>query len=121
MIIRDLLNGIVWRIDMSWFLARLVEASDVPIRNREEALELLPKPDYSDGRTKQSFKDSTDINKILKKAQKTGSLSFAMKYDKQTFGEFAGVDLLGAYSQAERAKSIFAELPSEIRREYTRS
>ena len=28
----------------------------------------LKEKDYSDGRTKQAFKDSCDINKILKKA-----------------------------------------------------
>ena len=37
-------------------------------------------PEYKDGRTKQSFKDSTDINKILKKAQRTGSIAHLNKY-----------------------------------------
>lgn len=73
---------------------------------------------YDDGRAKQAFKDSCDINKIIKKAQKVGSLAFAQKYDKQVFGEFSGVDLLGAYQQVERAREIFAELPSEVRKEF---
>ena len=73
---------------------------------------------YNDGRTKQSFKDSCDINKILKKAQKTGSLAFAEKYGEQTFGEFEGYDLLEAYGKIERANAVFAELPSEVRNDF---
>ncbi len=75
-------------------------------------------PDYSDGRTKQSFKDSTDINKILKKAQVSGGLSHALKYEEAVYGEFTGVDLLGAFEQCRRAQAIFADLPAEVRREF---
>ena len=74
--------------------------------------------DYSDGRTKQAFKDSCDINKILKKAQKTGSLAFAEKYGKQQFGEFENYDLLEALQKVERAEEIFMELPSEVRKDF---
>lgn len=73
---------------------------------------------YNDGRTKQSFKDSTDINKILKKAQLSGGLSHAMKYDSAIYGEFTGIDLLGAYDQIGRAQTIFNDLPSEVRNEF---
>ncbi len=78
----------------------------------------LISPVYDDGRTKQSFADSTDINKIIKKAQISGGLSHALKYDAAVYGEFTGVDLLGAYNQVERAKQIFGELPSEVRNEF---
>ena len=73
---------------------------------------------YNDGRTKQAFKDSTDINKILKKAQKAGGLAHALKYDAAVYGEFTGVDLLGAFEQCGRAQAIFADLPAEVRREF---
>ena len=73
---------------------------------------------YNDGRTKQAFKDSTDINKILKKAQKGAGLAHALKYDKAVYGEFTGVDLLGAFEQCGRAQAIFADLPAEVRREF---
>lgn len=73
---------------------------------------------YDDGRTKQSFKDSTDINKILKKAQKTGSLSHVQKYDSAVYGEFQGYDLLEAHGMVTRAQEIFDDLPSEIRNEF---
>ncbi len=73
---------------------------------------------YEDGRTKQSFKDSTDINKILKKAQKAGTIAHLNKHPKAVYGEFTGVDLLGAFDQVKRAEAIFADAPSEIREEF---
>ncbi len=78
----------------------------------------IEEKDYSDGRTKQAFADSCDINKILKKAQKAGGLSHALKYDEAIYGEFTGVDLLGHYQQLERAQAIFDDLPSEVRSEF---
>ncbi len=74
--------------------------------------------DYSDGRTKQAFKDSCDINKILKKAQLAGGLSHALKYPEAVYGEFTGIDLLSAFGQIKRANAIFDDLPSEVRREF---
>lgn len=73
---------------------------------------------YDDGMTKQSYADSTDINKILKKAQRDGSIAHLQKYDKMVYAEFSGVDLLGAYAQIGRAQEIFDDLPSEIRSEF---
>lgn len=76
-------------------------------------------PEYNDGRTKQSFKDQCDINKILKKAQKAGSLAHVQKYEKAVYGEFNGeFDLLTAQNQIIRANEIFQDLPSEVRREF---
>lgn len=69
--------------------------------------------------TKQSFKDSTDINKMLKKAQVTGSMSHLMKYPEAVYGEFDGeFDLLTAQARLEKANQIFADLPSEVRSEF---
>lgn len=73
---------------------------------------------YGDGRTKQSFKDQADINKILMKAQRAGGLSHLAKHGAQ-YGDFTDVpDLLTAYSRLQRAEQIHAELPSELRREF---
>lgn len=70
-------------------------------------------------RTKQSFKDSCDINKMLKTAQVTGSISHLMKYPEAIYGEFDGdVDLLTARTRIDKAQKIFDELPSEIRSEF---
>ncbi len=74
---------------------------------------------YGDGRTKQAFKDSTDINKLLAKAQRKGSVAHLEKYDAAVYGEFANYDLLEAHSMLARAQSIFDDLPSEVRREFS--
>ncbi len=74
---------------------------------------------YNDGRTKQAFKDSTDINKMLKKAQQTGSLEHLKKYPELVYGQFDGeMDLLTARAQIDKANAIFADTPSEVRREF---
>ena len=79
----------------------------------------IKKKVYDDGRTKQSFKDQCDINKILKKAMRTGSIAHLQKYPEATYGEFDGeFTLLEAHGRIARANQIFAELPSEIRREF---
>lgn len=76
-------------------------------------------PEYDDGLTKQSFKDSCDINKMLKKAQTAGSLSHLMKYPEATYGEFDGeFNLLEATEKIAKANEIFNELPSEVRSEF---
>lgn len=73
---------------------------------------------YTDGRTKQSFKDSTDINMILQRAQRGESLSHLQRHG-ATYGDFSNVDdLLTAHSHVERGQQIFNELPSEVRKEF---
>lgn len=70
-------------------------------------------------RTKQSFKDECDVNKILKKAQRAGGLSHVQKYPEAVYGEFnTEVDLLTAHERIGKANQIFADLPSEVRREF---
>ena len=72
---------------------------------------------YDDGRTKQSFKDATDINKILRKAQKTGTLSHLQKHG-GFYADFADFDFDEAKLALARATSIFEELPSEVRADF---
>lgn len=75
-------------------------------------------PDYSDGMTKQAFKESTDINKILQKAQKVGSLSHLVRHGAR-YGDFSDVpDLLTAYERVNNGKEIFNDLPSSVKREF---
>lgn len=76
--------------------------------------------DYGDGRTKQSFKDETDINKILVRAQKAGTLSHLQKFQGQ-YGDFAKFDFSEAQNKIAKANTIFAELPSEVRNEFNQS
>ncbi len=73
---------------------------------------------FNDGRTKQAFKDSTDINKILKKHQVTNVQSHLVQFPAEAYAEFEDVDLLKAYAQIDRAGEIFGQLPSEVRSEF---
>lgn len=73
--------------------------------------------EFKDGRTKQSFKDSTDVNKILKKAQKAGTLSHLQKHGAY-YGDFADFDFFEAQNALARARNMFGELPSEVRGEF---
>lgn len=72
---------------------------------------------YGEGLTKQSFKDSCDINMILKKAQRTGTISHLAKHGPE-YGDFAAFDFFETQNKIARGKSIFEALPSEIRREF---
>ena len=86
---------------------------------REKLLARADRPKYDDGRTKQAFKDQTDINKMLKKAQTTGSLAHLQKYPEAVYGEFNGeFDLLTAHGMIDKANVIFADAPSEVRAEF---
>lgn len=75
------------------------------------------KSDWGKSRTKQSFKDQSDINKILVKAQRTGTLTHLAKYE-GLYGDFAGFNYTEAVEQASLAQTMFNELPSEVRNEF---
>ncbi len=77
-------------------------------------------PKYNDGRTKQSFKDETDINKLLKRAQKTGTISHLNKNEAR-YGDFSGFDFFEAQLKLNAGAQIFDELPSELRNEFEQS
>lgn len=74
--------------------------------------------DYSDGRTKQSFKDDTDINKLLAKAAKGDAITHLAKHGAM-YGDFTDMpDLLEAQTRLKRGQAIFDDLPAELRREF---
>ncbi len=75
---------------------------------------------YPDGRTKQSFKDETDINKILKRAQKTGTISHLNKHEGR-YADFSDFDFFTNLQMLSQGREIFDDLPSEIRREFNNS
>ena len=73
---------------------------------------------FDDGRTKQSFKDACDINKILKKAAKVGSLSHLEKHGAH-YGDYSDMpDLLEAQERLAAGQAVFRELPSAVRRDF---
>ncbi len=75
---------------------------------------------YDDGRTKQSFRDETDINKILKRAQKTGTISHLQQFEGR-YGDFTNFDFFDAQLKLAAGREIFDALPSEIRNEFNQS
>lgn len=72
---------------------------------------------FDDGRTKQAFKDDADINKILYRAQKQGTLSHLQKYE-TSYGDFADFDFETAQDRLLAGRAVFSDLPSEIRAEF---
>ena len=77
-------------------------------------------PTYKDGRTKQSFRDETDINQILKRAQKSGTISHLNKYEAR-YGDFSNFDFFEAQLKLAQGAEIFDALPVEIRSEFNQS
>lgn len=76
---------------------------------------------YDDGLTKQSFKDSADINKILAKAQRGESIAHLAKHG-ATYADFSDIeDLMTAHERLKRGEEIFEELPAEVKREFNQS
>ena len=74
-------------------------------------------PVYDDGRTKQSFKDSTDVNKILRKHIKSGTIETLARIQGQ-YGDFSDFDFMDAQNRVAAAKSLFEQLPAELRKEF---
>ncbi len=77
-------------------------------------------PTYKDGRTKQSFRDETDINKILQRAQKTGTISHMAKHEGK-YADFSGFDFFESTIMLTKGREIFDDLPSELRNEFSNS
>ncbi len=77
-------------------------------------------PVYGPSRTKQAFKHDCDINRLLARAQKSGSLDHLTKYEGM-YGDFEQFDFLAAQLQIRKAGEIFEALPSELRREFQQS
>lgn len=73
--------------------------------------------DKGTGRTKSSFKDECDVNKIVSRYQKTGQLPSLIKNNPR-YGDFASVpDFQDALNLVAHAQEQFAALPSRVRAE----
>jgi hypothetical protein len=81
-------------------------------------METFKSDEYTDGRTKQAFKDQTDINKILAKAATGQTITHLAKHE-AAYGDFSDYeDLLTAHGRLQRGQRIFDELPGEVKREF---
>lgn len=66
---------------------------------------------------KQSYKDQCDINRILDKAARTGTVSHLNKHA-QFYADVADFDYEVAQNEIAKANSAFYDLPAEVRREF---
>lgn len=105
---------------MSMRLRQIIDAESIAPKGRKAQLALIPEKDYSDGKTVQAFKDETDIQRMLSRAQQAGTLSHLQKYEAQ-YGDLADFDFLETQVKLVQAREIFDELPSEIRTEFHQS
>lgn len=107
------------------------ELADKHPKKKRAAIEAMQRVDYQsfrdsddielkaiECRTKQSFKDECDVNKIIQKHAIEVSKSHLQIYPPEAYAEFDGVDLLEAHARIDRAHEIFSKLPSEVRNEF---
>lgn len=73
-------------------------------------------------RTKQSFKDECDMNRIVSRINKTGFIPLEAQSSlrRQFFGDVTGVpqSLEHAYAVVQRADQAFAKLPATLRERF---
>ncbi len=72
------------------------------------------------GRTKQSQKDECDINKLLERSARSGSLSHLQQFEAQ-YGTYANYDFEEHINTIAEGQNIFEHLPAEIKREFAQS
>ncbi len=75
---------------------------------------------YTDGRTKQCFADECDINAIMNRAAKGGTISHLAKYE-GIYTDFSDYDFFEHTQKLTRGREVFDDLPAEIRREFSQS
>lgn len=71
------------------------------------------------GRTKQSFKETVDINRIMSRYERTGMLEHVAKYEGD-YGDFTDVPTSyhEAMLQVRRADEMFMSLPAKVRKRF---
>jgi len=67
--------------------------------------------------TEQHHKKECDVNLIIKKYDKTGLISHVSKFEGK-FGDMTGIEFQTMQNKVANAKSMFNELPAEIRKEF---
>jgi len=67
--------------------------------------------------TKQSLKDDADVNKIIKRYNKTGVLPNMNKLE-SIYGQITSQDLQDALNKVDSSYEAFSEVPSDIRAQF---
>ncbi len=105
---------------MSLHLAKLLAAAPVKKRTREQILALEKPLVYDDSRTKQSFKDETNIVKIMARADRLGTISHLQKFE-GVYADFSDYDFHEQTTMLTKGREIFDALPAEVRKEFGQS
>lgn len=71
----------------------------------------------SPSRTKQSFKKQVDVNNILSRYAKTGSIVHFTKHEAK-YADVTGVDFQNALDLAQNVERMFSELPATLRKRF---
>ncbi len=102
---------------MSLTLAALRAKDPRKKLTRDQVLALRPVKEFNDGRTLQCHKDECDIEKIMARFARTGTISHLEKYE-GVYADFSDVDFFTQTQKLTRGREIFDDLPAEIRREF---
>lgn len=70
--------------------------------------------DPGKGAAEQSHKNACDINRIVKKYQKTGAIDHQNKYEPR-YDDMTGTDFQTAMNMVANATNMFNELPANVR------
>lgn len=81
---------------------------------------LLIQPTYKDGRTKQAFKNETDIQIIMARADKAGTISHLQKFE-GIYADYSDFDFHEQTERLTQGRMVFDELPAEVRKEFGQS
>lgn len=73
--------------------------------------------DHPYGRTKQAFRDESNINNIMQKFIKTGTLEFTNK-NQPRYGDVTGADFQLFNNIIAAANTMFAEMPAALRNRF---
>jgi len=88
----------------------------MPVRDRTKRLRQVA-PKCGKTMTEQHHAKTCNINYIVGKYQKTGLVDHVNRYE-GTYGDVSGADFEKAMELVTEQKTIFAELPSSIRKHY---
>ncbi len=102
---------------MSQALSILVAADGRKKLSRTQVIALKKATVYLDGRTKQCHKEECDINKIMARFDRTGTISHLTKFE-GVYADFSDFDFHKQLNMLNRGEEIFDALPAEIRREF---
>ncbi len=105
---------------MSLTLNRLRQADPRKKLTRAQVLALAPDIRYEDGRTKDCHRDECDINKIMARFDRTGTISHVNKFE-GVYADFSDFDFFEQTRMLTRGREIFDALPAETRREFNQS